>query len=104
MTTPLAKYLDKLCSDNPDGAMVFVQFKTSPQVVQGALRRSKDVDGLFELMARGQTNDPNNSKVVKDVMVSNYFDADAVERVIIFHDVPQPQIITPRQGGIVIPT
>jgi hypothetical protein len=101
----MRNYLDELCGQNPDGIMIAVQFKAGA-VVQGALRRAKGSDDvvsdLFELLGPGQVSDPQNPKIPKNVLVSNIFEAEAVERAIVFHDIPQPSIITPNQSGIIV--
>jgi hypothetical protein len=95
----MKSYLEKLCAQNPDGIMVAVVFRSG--LVQGALRKAKDQDGLYELLGPGQVQDPQNPKIPKNVLVSNIFESEAVERVLLFIDIPQPQIVTPG-GGIIV--
>jgi hypothetical protein len=103
----MRNYLDNLCGKHPDGVMVAIQFN-SGAMVQGALRKAKsdgfDAEGLFELMGPGQISDPQNPKIPKNVMVSNFFEPTSVERVLLFHDLPQPTIVTPNHGGIIVPS
>ena len=100
----MRNYIDDLCEKNPDGVQVAIQFKTGI-LVQGALRRVAVGEDLFELMGPGQIGDPENPKIPKLVMVSNLFEAGAIERIVLFKDMPQPQIITPKgNGSLIIPT
>jgi hypothetical protein len=90
----LNKLLDE--SLTPGESPCIVQFKLPIPPVQGALRRVKEVDGMFELMAAGQQG-PNGSPI----LISNFFTADQVSSVMVVRDAPQ---IQRPNSSIVIPS
>lgn len=89
------------CKENPDGAQVVIVFKSGGTVL-GVCRvnRPSECDAtLFEIMGPGQLGPQAPA-----MMLSHYFTAAQVERVIIPRDLPKPEIYTPKgSGGIVIP-
>jgi hypothetical protein len=85
----------ELCTENPDGIQAMIVFKASGPSPIGAMRYHPERE-LFEHMAAAQLA-PNTAPV----MGSSFFAADAVERVMVFSEMPK--VIAPSRG-IHIPT
>ena len=48
----MQEYLERLCDENPDGIVVGIKFSHDQGVAVGRLKRSGEIDGGFELIAR----------------------------------------------------
>jgi hypothetical protein len=108
MANALDMYMRDLCNKHPDGVQCIVVFKSGGPA-PGALRKSKDAhvgdDGsLYEHLSPGFIGDPKDPRT-KQVMLQSIFSANAVDRIILSHDMEQPSIVTPggSRGGLVIP-
>ena len=93
MKTPMHNYLDHLLdtAEKPGEAAVVLYFVGRGNPINGALRRAKGVDGLFELCAVAQEG-PNT----KPFLLHQFFEASAVSSVArIGEEKDLPAIIAP---------
>ncbi len=85
MSSPIAKYLDKLIDEAPEG-VVEVQLLFTPGVKMqaGAVRRCGDFEGLYEFCTPVQANEDmeDGTKAGQMVLVNIVFDPAAVLQVI----------------------
>jgi hypothetical protein len=100
--TPMRSFLEHILdtAEKPGEALVVLYFVGRGHPINGALRRAKGVDGLFELLAAAQ--DAPNSK---PFLLHQFFEASAVSSVArIGAEKDLPSIIAPPSaGGIVAP-
>lgn len=93
--SPMHRYLMELCTESKDGIQAMIVFKATGPTPIGALRYHPERE-LFEHMSPAQLG-----QNTAPVMGSAFFVADAVERVMVFSEMPK--VIAPARG-IHIPT
>ncbi len=95
--------LEHILDKSPNGqASVILQFVDTNGGMSGELSRF-ELDGFYELRAVMGTGLPNDPR---PKLVSHFFMADSVSRVMVIHpDNALPQIVPPPgNGGLIIPT
>lgn len=102
LKSPMQSYLEHILDTaQPAGqAAVVLYFVGRGHPINGALRRAKEADGLFELLAIAQEG-PNT----KPFPLFQYFEASAVSSVArVGSESDLPTIVAPPSaGGIVVP-
>lgn len=85
MSKAMDKFLNKLIDDHPQSTPeVQIVFVPGTGANAGGLRRVKGMDGIYELRSFAAPGNiaPQQLKQTDLVMVSMYFESDAVQRVI----------------------
>jgi hypothetical protein len=103
MTTPMHAFLNDLLdtSETPGEAVVALQFKLSPQIAKGAMRRAKNIDGMFELLTIAQEGNQG-----QPFPLHQFFEPSEVSRVMVIGSPKDlPAIVAPpSSSGIIIPS
>jgi len=96
MVSPMHKFLDHLISQgNEGGVPVQIQFKLG-QPAAGGLRKGP-VEGIFQFSTVIDVGPdaPEHIRALGQIVVSQYFEPDAIQQVIVHQEDATPRIVTP---------